>query len=80
MVRWMSAAHFIPMEARLVHELPNRGGWQFEPKWDGFRCLVTLVPEKATDAKLSSLAESEINLDAEARDVKPSKRKAGARH
>jgi ATP-dependent DNA ligase len=29
-----------PMEARLVDELPNGAGWQFEPKWDGFRCLV----------------------------------------
>jgi ATP-dependent DNA ligase len=29
-----------PMEARLVSELPSGKGWQFEPKWDGFRCLV----------------------------------------
>lgn len=29
-----------PMEARLVDELPKDGGWQFEPKWDGFRCLA----------------------------------------
>lgn len=29
-----------PMEARLVTELPKGGGWQFEPKWDGFRCLA----------------------------------------
>lgn len=29
-----------PMEARLVSELPNESGWQFEPKWDGFRCLA----------------------------------------
>jgi ATP-dependent DNA ligase len=29
-----------PMEARLVAELPEEPGWQFEPKWDGFRCLV----------------------------------------
>lgn len=28
------------MEARLVAELPEGPGWQFEPKWDGFRCLV----------------------------------------
>jgi ferritin-like metal-binding protein YciE len=40
----------------------------------------TLVQEKATDAKLSSLAESEINLDAEAQEAKPSKRRASARH
>jgi ferritin-like metal-binding protein YciE len=41
---------------------------------------ATLVQEKATDAKLSSLAESEINLDAEAQEPTPSKRRASARH
>ena len=29
-----------PMEAKLVSELPDEKGWQFEPKWDGFRCLA----------------------------------------
>src|SRR5919204_2286822 len=30
-----------PMEALLVAELPeDASGWQFEPKWDGFRCLA----------------------------------------
>jgi ATP-dependent DNA ligase len=29
-----------PMEAKLVDGLPDGEGWQFEPKWDGFRCLV----------------------------------------
>jgi|SRR5579871_2121097 len=29
-----------PMEARLVTELPKEGAWQYEPKWDGFRCLA----------------------------------------
>ena len=28
------------MEAKLVAELPGDPGWQFEPKWDGFRCLA----------------------------------------
>jgi ATP-dependent DNA ligase len=28
------------MEARLVAELPDNPGWQFEPKWGGFRCLA----------------------------------------
>ena len=32
--------HMEPMEAKLVAELPTAGQWQFEPKWDGFRCLV----------------------------------------
>jgi ATP-dependent DNA ligase len=29
-----------PMEAKLVSELPRPPGWQYEPKWDGFRALV----------------------------------------
>jgi ATP-dependent DNA ligase len=29
-----------PMEAKLVDALPDEEGWQYEPKWDGFRCLV----------------------------------------
>jgi ATP-dependent DNA ligase len=29
-----------PMEAKLVEALPEERGWQYEPKWDGFRCLV----------------------------------------
>jgi ATP-dependent DNA ligase len=28
------------MEALLTAELPEGEGWQFEPKWDGFRCLA----------------------------------------
>jgi ATP-dependent DNA ligase len=31
---------FAPMEAQSVAELPDGDGWQFEPKWDGFRCLA----------------------------------------
>ena len=29
-----------PMEAKLASEIPAGSGWQFEPKWDGFRCLA----------------------------------------
>ncbi|MBS0219969.1 MAG: ATP-dependent DNA ligase [Proteobacteria bacterium] len=28
------------MEARQVDALPTGKGWQYEPKWDGFRCLA----------------------------------------
>lgn len=28
------------MEAKLVDEIPAGDEWQYEPKWDGFRCLV----------------------------------------
>lgn len=31
---------FAAMEARSVDELPRDAGWQFEPKWDGFRCIA----------------------------------------
>jgi ATP-dependent DNA ligase len=34
------AIPFPPMEAELVRELPDGDGWQFEPKWDGFRGLL----------------------------------------
>jgi ATP-dependent DNA ligase len=29
-----------PMEARPATELPAGAEWQYEPKWDGFRCLA----------------------------------------
>src|ERR1044072_1775523 len=34
------ALPYPPMEAELVRELPEGGGWQFEPKWDGFRGVL----------------------------------------
>jgi ATP-dependent DNA ligase len=34
------APPYAPMEARLVDEIPDGPGWQYEPKWDGFRCLA----------------------------------------
>jgi ATP-dependent DNA ligase len=30
----------LPMLAKRVDELPSKGDWVFEPKWDGFRALV----------------------------------------
>ncbi len=29
------------MEARSVDAIPAGEAWQYEPKWDGFRCLLT---------------------------------------
>jgi len=29
-----------PMETRSVNEIPTGDGWQYEPKWDGFRCIA----------------------------------------
>jgi len=31
------------MEAELVNELPESNGWQYEPKWDGFRGVLENV-------------------------------------
>jgi ATP-dependent DNA ligase len=31
---------FSPMEALSVESIPRGEQWQYEPKWDGFRCLV----------------------------------------
>jgi ATP-dependent DNA ligase len=39
------------MEAKLVAALPDHEGWQFEPKWDGFRCLAYRV---GTEIELQS--------------------------
>src|SRR5829696_8049262 len=29
-----------PMEALSVDEIPTGEEWQYEPKWDGFRCIA----------------------------------------
>ena len=42
---------YAPMEARVAGDLPPGEGWQFEPKWDGFRCLVF---KKAGEVRLQS--------------------------
>jgi ATP-dependent DNA ligase len=31
---------FLPMEAKNVGTIPSGPGWQYEPKWDGFRCVA----------------------------------------
>jgi ATP-dependent DNA ligase len=37
---------FPPMEAELVRELPAGDGWQYEPKWDGFRGVLENVGDE----------------------------------
>jgi ATP-dependent DNA ligase len=46
-----------PMEAQLVPEIPEGPGWQYEPKWDGFRCLVF---RDADEVYLQSKAEKPL--------------------
>src|SRR5438874_4820643 len=29
-----------PMESQPTDALPSGAGWQYEPKWDGFRCIA----------------------------------------
>jgi ATP-dependent DNA ligase len=36
-----SRVHVEAMEARSVDAIPTGEEWQYEPKWDGFRCLLT---------------------------------------
>src|SRR6266705_4543419 len=31
---------YLPMEAKSVEQLPTGDAWQYEPKWDGFRCIA----------------------------------------
>jgi ATP-dependent DNA ligase len=37
-----------PMEALLAAELPEGAGWQYEPKWDGFRALARREGDEVT--------------------------------
>ena len=34
------------MEAKSVDEIPTADAWQYEPKWDGFRCIAFRDSEK----------------------------------
>jgi len=34
------ATPFPPMEAKIASELPVGPEWEYEPKWDGFRCIA----------------------------------------
>jgi ATP-dependent DNA ligase len=70
-----------PMEARPVEEIPAGPGWQYEPKWDGFRCIAfrdvgqTYLQSKAGQplaryfpdivAALEKLPEQQFVLDGE---------------
>ena len=31
---------YLPMEAKSIEQLPAGDNWQYEPKWDGFRCIA----------------------------------------
>src|SRR3984957_8254001 len=43
-----------PMEAKSAERLPGASGaWQYEPKWDGFRCLA-FKADKTVDLRAKS--------------------------
>src|SRR5947209_19395604 len=46
-----------PMEAQSVEALPKGPDWQYEPKWDGFRCLAF---RDGDDVYLQSKAEKPL--------------------
>ncbi len=48
---------YAPMEALLVDSIPSGPGWQYEPKWDGFRCLAY---RDGGDVYLQSKAEKPL--------------------
>jgi len=49
---------YAPMEAKLVAALPVGPQWQYEPKWDGFRCLAF---KDGADVDLRSKAGQPFN-------------------
>jgi ATP-dependent DNA ligase len=66
---------YAPMNARLVDEIPSSGQWQYEPKWDGFRCLAF---RDGTRVELRSKSGQPLGryfpeLVATLRELKPSK-------
>ena len=51
------AVHIEAMEARSADAIPSGKEWQYEPKWDGFRCLLARNGDK-----LAMLSKSAQNL------------------
>ena len=69
----MPASPILAMEARQESELPRDKGWQFEPKWDGFRCLAIRDGDKVEMLSRSgkSLARYFPDMVAALRALKP---------
>jgi ATP-dependent DNA ligase len=42
----LQSAPLAAMEARSVDTIPRGSDWQYEPKWDGFRCLLSRLGNK----------------------------------
>lgn len=50
-----------PMLASPVDQIPRRAGMLFEPKWDGFRCLVFIDPPADEPVTLQSRSGKPLN-------------------
>lgn len=50
-----------PMLAKPVDEVPDKPGFLFEPKWDGFRCLVFVDPSAEPPVFLQSRTGRSLN-------------------
>ena len=48
---------YAPMDAKSAREIPIGEEWQYEPKWDGFRCLAFRDGE---EVKLESKAGQDL--------------------
>jgi ATP-dependent DNA ligase len=48
---------YAPTEAHIAEEIPKGDRWQYEPKWDGFRCLAFRDGEQV---ELQSKAEKPL--------------------
>ena len=43
------------MEALSVDTIPTGDTWQYEPKWDGFRCLATRTGKSVAPSTVAAL-------------------------
>jgi ATP-dependent DNA ligase len=48
---------YTPMDAKAAREIPVGADWQYEPKWDGFRCLAF---RDGLEVKLESKAGQDL--------------------
>jgi ATP-dependent DNA ligase len=53
----MSSAPLAAMDARSVDEIPQGPEWQYEPKWDGFRCILA---READDVEMFSKSGEDL--------------------
>src|SRR5436190_573544 len=66
-----------PMLSKAAEALPGGDGWQFEPKWDGFRTLVfrdgdeVLLQSRDEDLRAMPLAARRERLERELADAAP---------